>query len=81
MMFLIPDVAGMKNRRSRDFLLAGLSIALLASTQLPISDPALLYFLSKWYFPGISGLNVWIVLTLLVLTLLPAARRKENAQS
>ncbi|TMV50908.1 spore gernimation protein [Paenibacillus mesophilus] len=81
MLFLIPDAAGMKNRRSRNFLLAGLSIALLAATMLPVSDPTLLYFLSRWYFPGISGLNMWFGLMLLVLTLLPAARGKENARS
>ncbi|TNJ66852.1 spore gernimation protein [Paenibacillus hemerocallicola] len=79
MLFLIPDVLGMKKRRSRSFLLAGLSAGLVGVTMLPISDVVLLYFLSNWYFPGISVLNIVFGLLLLVLSLLPAARRKEKA--
>jgi spore germination protein (amino acid permease) len=79
MLFLIPDVFGMKQRRNRSFLLAGLSAGLVGMTMLPVSDVALLHFLSQWYFPGISVLNIALGLMLLTLSLLPAARRKENA--
>ncbi|GAA3407727.1 endospore germination permease [Paenibacillus hodogayensis] len=81
MLFLIPDVTGIKSRKRRSYTLIGLSVVLLVLALLPFSDAKMLQFLSALYFPGIFVLNAGFGLLLFALTLLPAAKRrgKENA--
>ncbi|RKN74947.1 endospore germination permease [Paenibacillus ginsengarvi] len=76
MLFLAVDMLGIHNPNKRGYVLVGIAVLMLVAASLPFSDVTLLYALTKWYFPGISGLNTILGIVLLILSLLPAARRK-----
>lgn len=78
MLFLIPDLLGIEKSAKRNSILAGCAAGIAVLASLPFSDVTLLSALSRWYFPGAAVVNAGVGLALLVLTLLPAARRGEK---
>lgn len=79
MLFLIMDVFTIRKSGYRTTALAILCFLLAVVSFMPISDVSLLYFLSKWYFPGTLVISLLLGFMMLVLVMLPVARRKESA--
>lgn len=79
MLFLIPDLMGVKNAKRRLYVLVASSVILIGFVLLPISDLKLLDAIAKWYYPGITAVNGLLVPVLLVLVLL--SRKKEGGRT
>lgn len=78
-LFLIRDIAGVREPRNRAVLLSWLILLFVAGMVIPLSDASLLEFLQKWFFPGEFILHLTLTITLLIFALLPAGRRKESS--
>lgn len=78
-LFLIGDIAGIRQPRNRTLLQSWLGLLFLAGMLIPFSDVSLLDFLQKWFFPGEFILHLVLTVSLVVFAILPAGRRKESS--
>ncbi|MBA2943090.1 endospore germination permease [Paenibacillus sp. CGMCC 1.16610] len=77
LMFLTIDVLMIQKKRTRTWLLIGMSLFFVTMCLLPVTDNQMVGFIQEWYYPMMFVTGAGLLLVLLVLIFLPM-RRKEN---
>ncbi|SDN37947.1 spore germination protein (amino acid permease) [Paenibacillus sp. yr247] len=79
LMFLSVDVIGIKKKRTRTLIMAGISLFFLAVSLYPTSDNGIVLLIQNWYYPFMFGTGLGLLLIMLAMSILPIRRKEKNA--